>query len=394
MTETQMVRIPTPGPDKKPLSKAQKEFNRLTKKIDELELELNSFRTAANSVQQRVNSEYVPLLHEYNEHRVSLVQVFDRAHDRPGTTKTERKKLANIIIDLTFDLISQHEMEELKPIFDKYNDEGFDTVDAEADGQISEVMKEMMTSMYGITFDDDVDVSTQAKFMAYIEEQMQARHASGEPFGPTNGRSQTAPGDDPNQARTGKSAKPKSAKQQEREAKKQLEERNITKAVRTLYMDLVKAFHPDREPDEAEKARKTGIMQRITEAYEKSDLLALFRLQLEYDRIDQAHLETLAEDQLKYYNKILKQQAEELGQELYGLQSQLSAALGKSLMMVGSALGLEMAFKNDIRDLKRSIKDVKRDVKDLADPVYLKAWLKTYKIQKPDDFGSFEVLFR
>ena len=379
MTKVQVVRIPTPGPDKTPLSKAQKEFNRLTKKIGELETELSGFRTAATAIQQRIQTEYVPLLRDYNEQRANLVRVFDRAHDRPETTKTERKKLADLIINLAYDLISEHGMDDLKPIFDKYDTDGFDATDVEANEQISEVMKEMMSSMYGIKFDENVDVSTKEKFMAYVEEQMQSR--------------QTDDQQRQQQAEERKAKKPKSAKQQEREEKKQLEERNITKAVRTLYMDLVKAFHPDREPDEAEKARKTGIMQRITEAYEKSDLLALFRLQLEYNRIDQAHLETLAEDQLKYYNKILKQQADELGEELYGMQSQLSAMLGKPLMMVGSAMSLEFSFSNDVRSLKRSIKDVKRDVKDMSDPAYLKGWLKTYKIQKPSDFDTFGGFF-
>lgn len=366
MTKTQVVRIPTLGLDKTPLSKAQKEFNRLTKKIGELEIELSGFRTTATTIQQRIQTEYVPLLRDYNEHRANLVRVFDRAHDRPEATKSERKKLANLIINLAYDLISQHGMDELKPIFDKYDADGFDATDAEADEQISEAMKEMMASMYGIEFDENVDVSTKEKFKAYVDEKMQARHADHQQ------RQQ--------QAEEQKAKKPKSPKQQEREAKKQIEERNITKAVRTLYMDLVKAFHPDREPDETEKARKTGIMQRITEAYEKSDLLALLRLQLEYDRIDQAHLETLAEDQLKYYNKILKQQADELGEELFGLQSQLSAALGKPLTMVGSAVGLELTFNSNVRALKRSVKDVKREVKELSNPAYLKGWLRTYEI--------------
>ena len=379
MTKAQVVRILTPGPDKTPLSKAQKEFNRLTKKIGELETELEGFRTAATAIQQRVQTEYAPLLRDYNAQRANLVRVIDRAHDQPGTTKTEKKKLVDLIVNLAYDLISKHGMDDLKPIFDKYDADGFDATDTEADGQISEVMKEMMASMYGIKFDETVDVSTKEKFMAYVDEQMKARRADHE---------------ERQQAHDERKAKkPKSVKQQEREAKKQVEEKNITKAVRTLYMDLVKAFHPDREPDEAEKIRKTGIMQRITEAYEKSDLLALFRLQLEYNRIDQKHLETLAEDQLKYYNKILKQQADELGEELYGLQSQLSATLGKPLMMVRSALGLELSFSSDVRALKQSVKAVKREVKDLSDPAYMKGWLKTYKIKKPSDLDSFDILF-
>ncbi|MBD2703701.1 hypothetical protein IC229_23855 [Spirosoma sp. BT702] len=375
----QLVRIPTPGKDKAPLSKAQKEFNRLTKKIDDLELELTQFRAAATQIQQRIYTEYEPLLRDFNRLRADLVRVFDRAHDRPETTKTERKKLVDLILNLSYELISEHGLEELKPIFDKYDADGFDATDAEADEQVSEVMKEMVSAMYGIQFDEDVDVSTKDKFMAYLDEQMRAKQTEHQQL--------------EQEAEERKAKKPKSAKQQEREAKKQLEERNITKAVRTLYMDLVKAFHPDREPDEDEKVRKTEIMKRVTEAYEKSDLLALFRLQFEFNRIDQQNLETLAEDQLRYYNKILKQQAEELDAELYGLQSQLSAALNKPLMMVGSALSLEFSFNNDVRALKQDIKATRKDIKDLSNPAQMKAFLKTYRIRKASDFDTFSGFF-
>lgn len=373
MTKPQLVRIPTK--DKTPLSKAQKEFNRLTKKIGELEEETRQFRNTATSIQQRIHTEYTPLLNEFNQLRANLIRVFDRAYDRPEATKTERKKLADLIVNLAYELISEHGMEDLKPIFDKYDEAGFDATDAESDQQVSEIMKEMVSSMYGIEFDENVDVSTKEKFMAYLQEQLQNRQETEQQH--------------QQEAEEKRAKKTKTAKQQEREAKKQLEERNITKAVRTLYMDLVKAFHPDREPDEAEKTRKTEIMQRVTEAYEKSDLLTLLRLQLEFNRIDQQHLETLADDQLKYYNKILKQQADELSDELFGMQSQLSGILGKPFMMVSSAIGLELSFNNDVRELKRSIKATKKDVKDLSDPAVMKAWLKTYRIRKADDFDPF-----
>lgn len=358
---SQLVRIPTPDKGNLPLSKAQKEFNRLTKKIGELENDLAAFRTTATKLQQRIQVDYEPLLREYNQLRASLVRVFDRAYERSETTKSERKKLKDLLLNLAYDLISHYGMDELRPIFDKYDPDGYDVTDAEADTDVSEVMKEMIGSIYGIKFDANVDVSTKEKLMAYVDEQMQARQASQQ------------------QAETRKAQRPKSAKQQEREAKKLVEERNITKAVRTLYMDLVKTFHPDREPDEAEKARKTEIMQRVTEAYEKSDLLALLRLQLEFNRIDQQHFETLAYDQLRYYNKILKQQADELSDELYTLQSQLSAALGTSVMTAASAIGLELSFNSEIRALKKSVKALKKEVSDLSDPIIMKAWLKTYK---------------
>ncbi len=365
-----IVRIGT-DKDKAVLSKSQKEFNRLTNKIEKLSVELHELREAAQHIQQRVQTDYRPLVEQYSQFRADLVRLFDRAYESSDYTKTEKKKLVDLIRNIAFDLISEHGIDSLKPIYDKHDTTGFDKANNAADEQTADLMKEMMSSMFGIQFDEDADVSDPQKMTAYMQEQM-ARQEAAEA-----------------QRQQQRANKPKSAKQQEREAKKQAEERNTTKAVRTLYMDLVKAFHPDREPDEAEKLRKTEIMHRVTAAYEKSDLLALFQLQLEFERIDRAHLETLAEDQLKYYNKILKQQAQELDDEFFTLQNELAAMMGRPAFAVSSRIALEFTLNSDIAQLKRDVKQLKSDVKVLADMSQLKYWLKTYRIEKQDDFPFF-----
>ena len=371
-TQHHIVRIGT-DKDKTVLSKSQKEFNRLTRKIEQLTADLSELQEAAQHIQQRVQTAYRPLVEQYNQFRADLVRLFDRAYDRNEHTKTEKKKLVDLIRNMAFELISEHGIDDLKSIYDKYDTQGFDHTNAEADQQTAELMKEMMAAMFGVKFDEDADVSDPQKMTDYVQEQMAQREA------------------DEARRQQQRASKPKSAKQQEREAKKQAEERNTTKAVRTLYMDLVKAFHPDREPDEAEKVRKTEIMHRVTDAYEKSDLLALFRLQLEFERIDQAHLETLAEDQLKYYNKILKQQAQELDDKFSTLQNELAAMTGKPAFAVSSRFALEFSLNSDIAQLKRDIKQIKSDVKVLADASRLKQWLKTYRIEKPGDISFFDL---
>lgn len=356
------------------LSKSQKEFNRLTQKIERRTTELHDLRQAAVHIQQRVQQDYRPLIVQYSQFRAEMVRLFDRAYDAKPFTKAEKKKLADLIQKIAFELISTYGIEDLKPIYSKYNSNDFDQVNTQADEQTADMMKEMMEAMFGIHFDDDADVSDPQKMAAYMQEKLAQQQAEQE----SNKRQ--------------KADKPKTAKQQEREARREAEAQKITKAVRTLYMDLVKAFHPDREPDEAEKGRKTEIMHRVTEAYEKSDLLALLRLQLEFDRIDQAHLENLAEEHLKYYNKILKQQTQELDEELAALQDELAAMTGKPAFAVSSRIALEFNLNSYIAQLKRDIKQIKSDVKAFADPTVLKQWLKTYRIQKPDEFLFFELL--
>jgi hypothetical protein len=360
------------------LSKSQKEFNRLIRKIETLSQSLHELREAAQHIQQRVQTDYRPLVNQYSHFRADMVRMFDRAYESKEYTKTEKKKLVDLIQKIAFELIDTYGIDELKPIYDKHTAEGFDKTNTEADQQTADLMKDMMSSMFGIDFEDDVDVSDPQKMAAYMQEKLAQREA--------------AEAERQQQAAERRASKPKSAKQQEREARKQTEERNITKAVRTLYLDLVKAFHPDREPDEAEKDRKTEIMHRVTAAYEKSDLLALLRLQLEFEHIDQSHLETLAEEQLKYYNKILRQQAQELDDSFFTLQNELAAMTGKPAFAVNSPIALEFSLNSDIAQLKRDIKQIKSDVKAFADPAILKQWLKTYRIQKPDEFSFFDLM--
>ncbi|MFD2571625.1 hypothetical protein ACFSUS_13350 [Spirosoma soli] len=314
--------------DKTPLTKEQKEFNRLTEQVSELEQQVASFRAATASLHQRIYSEYEPLLRSYQQLRAQLVRLFDRAYERTETTRAEKKKLAGFISDLAHELIDQPGFEDLRPIFDKY------------------------TSDLGV----DEKSTFQPPTPAQPKPHTQQDHAT--------------------QQDTGQA---KSTKQQKREARKQLEQRNITKAVRTLYVDLVKAFHPDRELDEAEKIRKTAIMQRVTEAYEKSDLFALLGLQFEFDHIDQRHLSKLAKEQLHYYNKILQQQVDDLSNELDGLRRQLAAVLGRSVA-IKSIFEIEFSFNNDVRALKKSVKALKNEVRSLSDPAVLTAWLKACKL--------------
>ena len=63
----QLVHIKSTSADDALLSKAQKEFNRLTSRIAKLEREVITFRDAATRLRQRVQNEYRPLQDRHNE---------------------------------------------------------------------------------------------------------------------------------------------------------------------------------------------------------------------------------------------------------------------------------------------------------------------------------------
>ena len=88
----QLVHIHTPGTDNSALSKAQKEFNRLTARIASLEKAVVAFREAATRLRQRVQNEYRPLQAQHNAARAALVRVLDHAHDTYKLTRGEKKQ--------------------------------------------------------------------------------------------------------------------------------------------------------------------------------------------------------------------------------------------------------------------------------------------------------------
>ncbi|HEX8426542.1 hypothetical protein [Hymenobacter sp.] len=372
---SQLVHIQSPGTDNTPLSKAQKEFNRLTKRIARQEKTVANFREAATRLRQQVQNEYRPLQQQHNDQRAAMVRLLDRAYDTHKLTKTERNKIVDLIVHGCYDLLDRG-YADLEPIFDKYDPPlspeevvQAEAANAEADRQTAEAMKQLFTQQFGIEFDPAADVSTPEKFQAYVDQQMAEEE------------SRFAEQEAEKAARRG--TRRKSPKQQAAEEKEQAEEKSITKAVRSLYMDLVKALHPDREPDEAEKARKTELLKRVTTAYEANELLTLLRLQVELQRIDQSHLENLAEDQLRYYNKLLREQARELDEVLHDEQVELSAFTGQPWYMLTSSTMLDYDYQQQKKQLEAKVKQLAAEVLAFEqDPAALKMFLKEYRIPK------------
>lgn len=370
------------GLDKKLLSPQQKEFNRLTKKIAEIREQIQRFTDLGQRISQRAAGELQPLITQHQGLRADMVRLLDRMFRQQKFNKTETRKLRHIITDMSFELADAG-FDDLKEIFNRHNpDQDFDIAEAEADEITASMMKEMASMMYGIQFDDDADVSTPEKFQAYVAEKIAERDAV---------QDQSA-----REAEARRAAKPKTLKQLEAEAKKiakdekrKQEEKKITQSVREVYMDLVKAFHPDREPDEAEKVRKTAIMQRVTAAYEDNDLLALLQFQLEFERIDSSHLDSLAADKLHYFNKSLRNQEAELNEALWDIESQLMQMANLGPFDYFNPNQLESKFDKSVKLVKKEIKHLKQDLQSFREPILLKAWLKQYRIQKePDIFGD------
>lgn len=111
------------------------------------------------------------------------------------------------------------------------------------------------------------------------------------------------------------------AKLKRKQDKQAQVEKMSEQSLKSVYLKIASIIHPDREPDESKKVKKTELLQRANEAYEQQDLFYLLKLQLEVEQ-QRFNKKALSDEQLKFYQMALESQS-------YKLQSQINALIDK-----------------------------------------------------------------
>lgn len=154
------------------------------------------------------------------------------------------------------------------------------------------------------------------------------------------------------------------------------EEQEVSQSLRDVYRRLASALHPDREPDAAERARKTRLMQEANQAYADQNLLALLELQLQAEQIDAAHLASVNGQRLRHYVQVLQEQLADLQAETRRLEGAFRAATG---LAPGSGLQPRKAdrmISSEAQRLRLDLQALRRQTRTLLDPEALKDWLR------------------
>ncbi|SIT51655.1 Heat shock protein DnaJ domain protein [Paraburkholderia piptadeniae] len=298
--------------DKPALSKGQKAFNSLIRQIEKRRKQLHAWETVTPAFRQRYVDELVPLERVSATLQVRMVRCLDQAYAKNELTRAERRKMAIVIANLAGDLINEDvdEGEELKAIYDKYSPTNYDSqMAAEVDG-----MKSMLEAVLGVDLGDDLDLGSPEDLLQRAQAHIQQSQAE---WAAKNAEREAQ-----------RAKRKKSPKQQAAETRAQEQQAQISLSIREVYRKLASTLHPDRETDPQERDRKTRLMQRVNEAYQKNNLLQLLELQLELEHIDQHALNSMSEERLKHYNTILKEQVRELDQEIVHVESAFRYAYG------------------------------------------------------------------
>ncbi|CAB3800651.1 hypothetical protein LMG28614_05240 [Paraburkholderia ultramafica] len=357
-----------PDHDKPALSKGQKTFNSLIGQIEKRRKQLRAWEAVTPTFQQRYVNDLLPLEQTSTALQIRMVHCLDRAYGQKDLTKTERRKMAAMITALAGDLINDDE--DLKAIYNKYSPTDYDSeTAAELDG-----MKSVLEAMLGVDLGDDLDMSSPEDLLQRTQAHIEQKQAEA--------ATEAA-------AREARATRKKSPKQRAAEARAHEEQAQISLSIREVYRKLASALHPDREADPQERDRKTRLMQRVNEAYNKHNLLQLLELQLELEHIDQHSINSISEDRLKHYNRILKEQVRELDQEIVHVESAFRYAYGIDPFEPVSPDTVLRNLAVDLKELRLHIRTLEQDLVAFEDIKNLKRALKNVKlVSARTDFDS------
>ncbi|OGB27753.1 MAG: molecular chaperone DnaJ [Burkholderiales bacterium RIFCSPLOWO2_02_FULL_57_36] len=353
------------------LSKGQKTFNRQIQQIEKLRSRLAAWDTATISYQKKYTQELLPLLEAATGLQVKLVHSLDRAATQKGMTRTERRALGELIVDLAGHLLDERDDAELKVIYNKHSRCDYDSeIAAEAQS-----MKDIIEDVFGFDLGDDANVESPDDLMQRAQAQFEKQQAHFEAE---------------EQAREERRAnRKKSPKQLEKEARAEADAKQVNQSIREIYRKLASALHPDRELDPQERIRKTALMQRINQAYDKQNLLQLLELQLELEHIDRNAIGRLDEGRLRHYNVILKKQIAELEHEAMRVEAMFCSQFGIAPFAVVKPETVMRDLAGEIAHMRDANREMEQDLRALEDAKGVKAWLKKLRHRQPyDDFDD------
>jgi hypothetical protein len=135
-------------------------------------------------------------------------------------------------------------------------------------------------------------------------------------------------------------------------------------SLKTVYLKITAMIHPDREPDEAKKLKKTELLQKVNEAYSAQDLFYLLKLQLQLEINKSLSSKALSSEQVKFYQLALEAQS----QSLQGQLDEIFASFHLSSHINTKQLKMSDVYKvidQDATELKQQLKWEKERLKHM-----------------------------
>ena len=267
------------------LSPQQKKLDRLIDKIEQQKLELAQWQQAEQEIRQYTQQTFIPVYHEL--HGVlfgQLEQLWTHLHE------VELSKAEIIVLDEKIQSLAAYlkdsqamPVQEANKVNEIYN--YFQQLNEHA--QLRKNQKQTN------------------ELERFFEEQNGVDHTDPDAF-------EEWDHDHFQQAR--EQAKLKRQQEKQEQAAKLAEQ-----SLKTVYLKIAAIIHPDRESNDVKKIKKTELLQLANEAYEKQDLFALLKMQLQIEQDREPSQKGLNAEQVKFYQLALDAQSQALQAQIDAL---------------------------------------------------------------------------
>ena len=351
---------------------AEKLLNQLLASLEKNKEALQNLRQLADAHRSQTARRVYPLLQQQRVLKKQIILFLDERLQNPrGLSNAVRAYVRQVICHLTVELVTAAQDDALSAVFQRHAGANNPAGQADAFADAASAMQDMMADGFGLDLDDDA-LAWPEQVMAAAMRKMQ---------------------EDREHQAARQASKPK-RKKTSKQAQEERDNLDADKALRDMYRKLASALHPDREPDEKERQRKTMLMVEVNVANEKKDLLALLQLQLKVEQINPAAISSLADDKLRHFNRMLKVQAASLQAELAQEQQMFRFEFELSYGPITQKL-LDTALRYEVREQEEFIDQLKQNIEQIQDDKGLKSWVrlqKSLRENEDDAFDEFESM--
>lgn len=290
----------------KPLTKSQDRFNALTQNIENLERKLAEKETFLENLLRYFSKKIHPLIEVDARNKIKIAFLVEEKMLSVKLSRIAQNQAEELIVFLLRNaFISVEPNKDEIALYNRFSEVSYEEEKTE-ELQRTKAEMQSMLAQQGIAIDlTNVDIEDEivmARLRREIQDKLQIKEKEID--------AETTDAQD----------KKKTKKEKHRDALNKIKEQVQSKSLKSIYISLSKALHPDMESDAELKLQKEELMKKVTVAYQEKNFTKLLALEMEWIHQTTKHLQALSEDKLQLYIDILLDRENELQEVMEKLE--------------------------------------------------------------------------
>ena len=347
-----------------PLSAAARAYNQQLARVDKLKAQMAEMEALSLAHRHALTQQVFPLNKQHQALMKQMAQWLDAQLTQPDQpfklTPAQRQLMVQMVCNLSAHLVVAGHAD-MAAVHDRHSPTSL----ADMERARAQDVKAQLEAMMGESFMPHSPDATLDEVMAAAKARMQQAVAEEEAA-----REATAA-----KRKAKKAAKAGAKAPNAAQALQAALQGDADTSLRTLYRQLAGALHPDREPDEQERLRKTALMSEANAAYARKDIVTLMDIQQRVALANPQAVASLPDDKLKSLTLLVKAQVAELERERARIQQTLCHEFKVPPGMGLNANTLKQLLLAQEDDLSEAVHMLQTDLELVQQPGGLKPWL-------------------